>query len=154
MPKIFSIKEILQFAVEKEHESQELYQALAAQVGNPDAKSLFKEFVIQEKKHEDLYKNMLANIDEYQHINDLDEYMSYMHELINTSHPESGTSSVAHMKCLSDILDYAVLREKESVLFYVGLRDYVSAPYQAQVDAIIKEEVQHIVQLSGLKKAI
>src|SRR3990167_8620592 len=154
MPKIFSIKEILQFAVEKENESKELYQALAAQVGNPDAKSLFKEFVIQEKKHEDLYKNMLANVDEDQHVKDLDEYMSYMHELINTSHQESGTPSVVQMEDLHDLLDYAVLREKESVLFYVGLRDYVSEPYQSQVDAIIKEEVQHTVQLSDLKKAI
>ncbi len=154
MSKIFSIREILQFAVEKEHESQELYQALAAQVSNPDAKSLFKKFVIQEKKHEKLYAAMLANVKEEQPINDLNEYMSYMRELINASHKESGMPSIMPMEDLHELLDYAVLREKESVLFYVGLRDYISAPYQEQVDAIMKEEVKHIMMLSDLKKAI
>jgi len=47
-----------------------------------------------------------------------------------------------------DILKVAIDREKESVVFYTGLRGGVSqAEDRAKVDAIIQEELQHVALL-------
>ena len=41
--------------------------------------------------------------------------------------------------------------EKDSILFYVGLKNYTAVDVHEQIDAIIKEEARHIVMLTNLK---
>ncbi len=46
---------------------------------------------------------------------------------------------------LSDIFKMALDKEKDSVVFYVGLKEMVASDYgKSQIDKIIKEELKHI----------
>jgi rubrerythrin len=52
---------------------------------------------------------------------------------------------------ISDILRLAVQMEKDSIVFYLGLKDMVPARLGgARIDAIIKEEMGHISTLAAL----
>ena len=52
---------------------------------------------------------------------------------------------------LSEIFEAALGFEKEAIALYIGLRSLaVSADGRAQIDRIIREEMHHITQLSGL----
>ena len=52
---------------------------------------------------------------------------------------------------LEDILEIALNLEKQSILFYVGLKDLVPQQHgKDKVDAIIDEEKQHVAQLSDV----
>lgn len=55
----------------------------------------------------------------------------------------------------AEIIETAIKLEKESILFYVGLKDMVPPKLGLEkIDEIIKEGKKHVVQLSGfLKKA-
>jgi rubrerythrin len=51
---------------------------------------------------------------------------------------------------LKEILKAAIAAEKDSIVFYLGMRDAVPARLgKDRIDAIIKEEMGHIRQLSA-----
>jgi len=52
---------------------------------------------------------------------------------------------------MEEVLTTAIGLEKESVLFYLGIKDIVSPEYGLErIDDIIREERGHIAQLNGL----
>ena len=56
---------------------------------------------------------------------------------------------------IQEIIDIAIGLEKKSILFYLGLRDFVPPDYgQDKLDNIIKEEQRHIIQLKGFLKKL
>lgn len=53
---------------------------------------------------------------------------------------------------LSDVIDIAIQREKDSIVFYLGLKDIVPPRLgKDKIDGIIREEMSHITILSNLK---
>ncbi|MFV9644757.1 MAG: rubrerythrin, partial [Desulfobacterales bacterium] len=50
---------------------------------------------------------------------------------------------------IKDILKEAILAEKDSIVFYLGMKEMVPENFgKAKIDAIIKEEMTHIQLLS------
>ncbi len=63
----------------------------------------------------------------------------------------SAADSLAGTETMEDILHTAIGLEKESVLFYLGLKDMVQPKYGLErIDEIIREERSHIAQLTSL----
>lgn len=155
MSKVFYLSEIVKFAIEKEIESEELYQKLAEKATKPDAKALFEFLLGEEKRHESIYKTMLTTVKEEQTpgIKDDSEYFDYMQEMINSSRVATSiTSEQLNIPLIA--VEFAIGREKDSVLFYVGLKNFVLDADKAKVDQIIKEEGHHIALLSKLKSVL
>lgn len=56
---------------------------------------------------------------------------------------------------LSELLTAAIGLEKDAVVFYIGIRDVVSdARVRDQLNAVIREEQSHIVQLAETKRRL
>ena len=56
---------------------------------------------------------------------------------------------------LEDILRTALGLEKDSILFYLGVKDMVPPNYgQEKIDEIIREEKRHVAQLAGLLRKV
>jgi rubrerythrin len=56
---------------------------------------------------------------------------------------------------MKEIIDIAIGLAKESILFYLGLKDMVPPNYgQDKVDQIIREERKHVIQLNVYRKKL
>lgn len=151
MSKVFYFNEIVKFAIEKEQESIMLYKNLAEKINDSTAKQLFEMLEQEEKKHKLFYSNMLDK-DLHEQLPEFlvgEDYDAYMRELIRLGRtaviPEIDITNI------NAILDYAVAREKDSIVFYVGLKNYVDVEMQSKIDLIIKEEAKHAAIILAYK---
>jgi len=55
---------------------------------------------------------------------------------------------------VQEILDFAIAFEKETLLFYYGLQDFISEKGKAIVNDIIEQERSHIKKLTGIKRSL
>lgn len=65
------------------------------------------------------------------------------------------TDQLTGTESMAQIVETAIGLEKESILFYIGLKDMVPQKLgREKIDGIIQEEKKHVAQLTGfLKKA-
>ena len=153
MTKLFYLSEVVKFAIEKEKESIALYKKLAENVNSKAEKAMFHLLMQEEKNHEDFYTKLLNTVPKEQSagVEENAEYEAYMQEMIAASRSVS-TLSLDKLIDIKVALDYAAAREKDSILFYVGLKNHLPAPDQSKIDTIIKEEAKHMGKLLLLKK--
>ncbi len=154
MGTFFYINEILDFAVEREQESYDLYQELAGKVGQQALKDIFHTLAGEEQQHKKTYSALLSTL-EQKHTpsaQGYDEYDEYMRTLIDAR--RTIKQPPVDLSNIQEVLDFAIEREKDAVLFYVGLENYVPQKDQSTVRSIIKEEGSHIVKLSKMKKEV
>ncbi len=60
------------------------------------------------------------------------------------------SESLTGEETMEDILQLAIGREKDSVIFYLGMKDMVSEKLgKDKIDGIIKEEIGHVTILSN-----
>lgn len=153
MTKLFYLSEIVKFAIEKEQESIDLYNLLATQVNDDKVKDIFQKLVQEETKHKAYYSDMLSGIKQEQSpgVKEDAEYQAYMEALITSSRTVP-TPSSADMQNVSKVLDYAIAREKDSVLFYSGLKNFIPASAHDHIDIIIHEEERHAAIILKVKE--
>lgn len=153
MSKVFYLSEIVKFAVEKERQAYELYKMLhdASQV--EESKKLFSYLMEQELQHEKFYATMLNDVADEQSpkVKEDNEYTAYMDELINASRKIAPIQEL-DFSDINSVLDYAMAREKDSILFYVGLKNLAPKTARDHIDQIINEEGKHLVMISKMKK--
>ena len=58
-------------------------------------------------------------------------------------------------EAMEDILDTAIALEKDSIVFYESMKDVVAGPDgRERIDAVIREEIGHIVDLREQLQAL
>ncbi len=152
MGTLFYINEVVNFAIEREQESYDLYQELSEKVEKQEFKEIFQTLMEEEKKHKVYYSGLLSTVEEKwtPSAEGYDEYEDYMRTLIDSR--RTVKKPEINMGNIQEVLDFAIGREKDAVLFYVGLENYVPEKDKPTVKTIIKEEGSHIVKLTNLKK--
>ena len=155
MGTLFRIGELLDFAVEREEESYKLYKQLADTIEKDELKELFTQLMHEEMTHKDTYRGMLSAVggERTPGVAEDDEYGLYLKTLIEQQSNLSAAPPVTANN-VAEVLDYSVGREKDSVLFYVGLKEFVPKKNRSTVEEIIKEEGRHIVKISELKSEL
>jgi len=154
MPKIFYLSEILDFALEKEQQSADLYQKLADLADNADDKALFEKLVRDELNHKAYYAEILASVKDESSpkVQPEEEYAAYMRQLIEDSRTIKALPEDVSSMPFNEILDYAIARERDSMAFYLGLKQFVPESAKAHIDVIIAEESRHAAVIANLKK--
>jgi rubrerythrin len=155
MATLLYINEVINFAIERENESYTLYKELSETVADAEARHLFSVLMDEEQAHKTFYAAFLAAIDVHQQspgVTEDDEYAAYMKTLIDSQ--RSVTTPPIDLANLAGVLDFAIAREKDAVLFYVGLEHFVPDDDRSTVRTIIKEEGSHIVKLTNLKRQL
>jgi len=139
MAKIFYLSEVLSFAVAKEQESYRLYENLANFAEGQNIKDVFYQLMQEEKQHEEFYTNLFNSIPHEQTagVKEDDEYHAYVQELISASKTVQPLS-LENNTGISKVIDYAIAREKDSILFYTGLKNLVPLYNQEQIRNIIR----------------
>lgn len=151
MGTLFHLSEILKFAIEKEIESAELYQRLVNEAANAELKTLFMKLVQQEQGHKKFYENMINAADKWSSTQDTEEYAGYMRELIASSRTVAAPLNFSNLRL---VFDYAIAREKDSILFYAGLINFLPTTDREGIYTIIQEEMHHVTILTERKKLL
>ena len=150
----YSLEEILTFAVKIEEQGMAFYAAVAKKGRNKDAQDLYRYLHDEEVKHRETYRGMLEELHSGASPDADDaEYSGYLRALVeSTVFRKEDISSLPAND--SDIVDYAIDREKDSVLFYIEIKDHLPAKDRDAVERIIDEERHHIVKLLDIKEKI
>jgi rubrerythrin len=146
----FNADDMFEIAEQLERNGARFYRTAAAAVTNADAKEFLSKLAAMEDDHEQTFARMRAQLDQEEKTATVfdpgNEAAMYLRALADTRvfyEKPIDTSS------MTAILKDAVTAEKDSIVFYLGMRDAVPEGMgRDRLDAIIKEEMGHIRLLS------
>lgn len=146
----FNANEIFLMAEQIERNGAKFYRDSAEGITDPSAKNLLLDLANMEDDHEKTFASLRADLTDKEKESTVfdpeDESILYLRSLADTRvffEKEIDTSSMV------DILKSAIGAEKDSIVFYLGMKDLVAENIgKSRIDAIIKEEMQHITLLS------
>ena len=150
--------ELVNIAIGIERRGITFYDIMTKSTKNAATRDIFKYLANMEQEHAQIFQNMLAEADKYQ-IPDTyaREYSAYLQALVDSAvFTDDFVTSEMATKANSDIeaLELAIGAEKDSILFYYGMKEIMPQRAQPTVNKIISEERSHLRQLSELKKKL
>jgi rubrerythrin len=146
----FNAEEVFRMAEQIERNGSEFYRKAAASIDDLKAKDLLLSLAGMEDEHEKTFqamRNTLAEKEIETTVFDPEgEAVQYLNALADTRVFFEKEIDLTSMK---GILKAAITAEKDSIVFYLGMKDAVPGDLGKQrIEAIIKEEMQHIRILS------
>ncbi|MBN2062846.1 MAG: ferritin family protein [Deltaproteobacteria bacterium] len=147
----FTASDVMDMAIEIEKNGASFYRESADMFPGSESEKLLLDLAAMEDEHEKRFEEMKKSLSETERsatVFDPDnESLQYLKALADLrvfyDKKRPGES-------LIEILKSAIEAEKESMVFYLGMKDMVPEKYGRQrIDDIIREEMGHITLLSG-----
>ncbi|MFH1092595.1 MAG: ferritin family protein [Candidatus Omnitrophota bacterium] len=154
----WSPQEILDIALRVEENGEHLYAKFEEETENETLKNVWKFLKEQEIGHQSKFKDMLNSAGDYM-VNEFGtgDYDAYLEAIASTYifTPEMISEKTEELFASDqDAIDFGLQIEKESILVYTALKEYVPNNKQKILDGIIKEEKKHVVVLTEFKKTL
>jgi rubrerythrin len=146
----FNADDVFEMAEQMERNGAAFYQKASKSVSGSEAKSLLTKLAEMEVDHEKTFKKMRAELAEAEKKSTVfdpeGDAIMYLRALADSRvffQKQIDTTS------LREILKAAIEAEKDSIVFYLGMREMVPEKLgRGRLDAVIKEEMGHIRLLS------
>ncbi|HPD16431.1 MAG TPA: ferritin family protein [Planctomycetota bacterium] len=152
---LFRVAEVVQMAIEEEHNGKLFYDALAKCAKSPVLKEAARRLAVQEEGHEKAFTALRDRLGlPAQNETYPGEYANYMNALMNgKTFPNEEAAVKLAQDAGGDVaaVSTAILFEKNTLLFLSEMKTLVSDRDAAMVDELIDEERQHLVDLSNLR---
>lgn len=158
----FSAAEAFEMAIQIEKNGAAFYRKAASLQDNEADIAFLETIAKMEDRHQAGFEEMktaLSDMEQAQTVFDPKEELSLYLSAMADAHGGEGnpdvTAQLTGEESMAQIIETAIGLEKESILFYVGLKDMVPPKLgREKIDEIIREEKKHVAQLRGfLKKA-
>ena len=150
----FSVREVVEQAIQTEKTGNEFYTAMAIKFHeNNELKKLFETLAVQEVKHEQVFTELKNRLKD-ETPEGWDEVSLYLKAIVDSEFFLGKDKSLAAIRDVNTSLDaitFALGFERETLLYYYGLRDGLQE--KKIIDGIINEEKSHIVWLGDLRKS-
>jgi len=156
MTVFFNVSEIYQFAINIEENGEKFYRKVSEKFSDEKIKEIFNFLAEEEVKHKETFKNLLEKIKEYNPPETYPgEYFAYLKAYSNELiFPPQIEKEVEKSSGIEEIIDFAIRRELDSILYYTEIKNFVPETQHSLLDKIIEQERQHFIKLSNLKKEI
>jgi len=158
MANIFSGSEIIELGVQIEKNGKDFYETVFSNSKNEAAKKLFKYLAGEEEKHIAIFKEFLAVTEQYEPAESYaGEYVSYMKALASEcvfTKKNKGKETAGKIKSDKEAVDVGIGFEKDSIIFYEGMKKAVLEYDHKIIDYLIAQEQGHLRRLAELKDAI
>jgi len=143
----FNADEIFEMAEQIERNGASFYRKSAELIADPAAKKLLLDIAAMEDEHEKTFADLRAGLSEKEKVTTVfdpeGEISLYLRALADTR--VFFEKKIDNTSSIKDIFKEAILAEKDSIVFYMGMKDMVPENLgKAKIDAIIKEEMTHI----------
>jgi rubrerythrin len=148
---MFDVIEVFEIAQQIEHNAARFYRKAAEIFDNVQISETFTRLADWEEKHELIFSNMktqLSELDQKNNATECEEKLpdpKVMAGLAVFGIEPEPREQLSGNEGETDILKRAVEKEKDSIVFYAGLKDFVAdGESRDKIDDIIKEEMRHI----------
>jgi rubrerythrin len=152
----FNADEIFAMAVQVERNGAKFYRKAAKGISDKTAAQMLVELAAMEDDHEKTFADMREQLTDKQRelmVFDPDNEAAMYLRAMADGHvfdlKRDPSERLTGSESTEDIIRMGIGAEKNSIVFYLGLKDLVTAPSgKDRVDAIIKEEMSHISTLT------
>lgn len=146
----FNIDTVLEIAEMIEKNGAEFYQNNAHRMRDPLCKTLLLDLAQMEREHQALYASLRVRVRDDQSLvaafGPHDQRYWYLKALADA---RVFFDLKGDPKTMTEILKRGITAEKESIIFYLGIKDLmVSEQGKEDVNKIIREEMSHLILLS------
>jgi rubrerythrin len=162
MPIPFNADEIFDIAIQIERNGSKFYRTSAQYTKDANAKKLFLELAAMEDVHEATFIQMKEqgatatwSKELYDPNSESSAYLQALAGGFVFNMYDDPFMQLKGTESIVEVLKAAIKREKESVVFFHGMKDLVPKNLGAEkIESIIKEEMSHIVLLSRKLKEV
>lgn len=158
MANVFAGSEIVELGVQIEKNGRDFYSELAAKSKNEKAKDVFKYLKGEEEKHIIIFQKILLSVHKYEPQEAYPgEYFAYMNALASEyvfTRKNKGKEIAKKIKSDMEAVNIGIGFEKDSIIFYEGMKKVVPEDENKVVDGLILQEQNHLRQLTDLKKKL
>lgn len=149
------ITQILDFAIHMEQKGYEFYTESAKKFNDLKLTQLFHLLAEQEFNHERVFKKMKEEASS-QGSTALDDKVEGMHmkDYLGDfifGKKKSLKEKVKTLETIDEVIHLAFGIEKDSVVFYSAMKNYVDKEHEAMIENVIQEEVSHVLRLQKFK---
>ncbi len=152
----FNADEILEMAEQIERNGARFYRKAAGLEALSGNKGLLLDLADKEDEHERIFVSMRTELSEkereaqvFDPDNELALYLQAMADGYVFDVKTNPEDELKGSETLEDVLTLAIGKEKDSIVFYLGIKDMNSTRLgKDRIDNIIKEEMRHVSQLS------
>lgn len=153
---VFDATAIFDMAVRMEHHGLAFYKAFASKVQDPEIQEVFNFMIEQENKHIEIFSSMKTGLESHDLPESYEgEARSYLDAFVKDQVFYSAQEAEQKAREITDRLsaiDIAVELEKQSILFYSGMKEVVRKSDHENIDLIIEQERNHVRRLLNLKR--
>jgi rubrerythrin len=150
--------DLVETAIQIEKNGAAFYDEMAQSAKEESVREKASFFAGEERKHLKIFQEMLASVGEPQPVETYPgEYMLYVRTLADQHiFTKEKDAQEQARKAASDIeaIDFALGIERDSILFYSEIKNFIRKGTHEAVDRIIEEERKHLIQFAELKKQI
>lgn len=158
MGNIFAGSEIVELGIQIEKNGRDFYNTLTKQSKNPKAKDIFKFLAAEEERHIKIFQGILEKTEKYEPPESYPgEYFAYMNALASEyifTQKDKGEEIAKRTKTDKEAVDLGIGFEKDSIIFYEGMKKVIPPYHLNIVEELILQEQNHLRQLTDLKKSL
>jgi len=151
----YSIREVIEQAIQTEKMGYELYLAMANRFEKDEKlRKLFETLAVKEQEHEKTFTDLKEKVND-RRLEQWEEVSQYLRAIVESEFflgKDKPMLSLEHLNNIEDAVRYALAFERETLLYYHSLKDLVRE--KEIMDKLINEEKSHIVWLSEFRKTM
>lgn len=158
----FNVDEIFEMAEEIERNGARFYREAAGNSSDAEARRLFLEMAAMEDGHEKIFANMRGELTAemkepvtYDPDNQVAHYLQTMADFHGMEGKAAPSQKFTGKESPEEVLRAALQAEKNSIAFYVGIKDFVpDKKGKDKIQGIIIEEMMHVSTIGGKLQAM
>jgi len=158
MGNIFSASEVVQIGIQIEKNGRDFYEALKAKPGIEKAREAFAFLAKEEEKHIKVFEGIMGRTEEYlspeSYPGELLNYINALAAEYIFTREGKGKLIASGVKNDKEATGIAIGFEKDSIIFYEGLKEMVASHEAKVVDELIQQEQAHLVKLTELARIL
>jgi rubrerythrin len=147
-----TLQDCFDFALRIEQNGETFYRLAAVQAQDPEARVLFGYLADEEAGHYLTFRGLKADAGKAA-ASERPEFSAFLRPHLDRvvfGNPDLPAEAAGLSGTLS-IIDFALQREADAVLFYQELKSFVSPALHAALDGILAQEHEHILKLRRLR---
>jgi rubrerythrin len=159
---VFNADEIFEMAIRIENNAAAFYRKGASLQSDTENKKFLEGLANMEDQHKKIFTDMRTTLKQkekdpkvFDPYDEVSQYLAAMADTMGGEGSPSAADALTGDETLEEILQTAVGLEKDTILFYLGIKDLIPVQSgQDRIEEIIREERRHVIQLTNVLKKL